>query len=85
MPKYPKVPKGWISTDTYWYCPGRKKPIAYSTTAVNDLICELAKDGYSVKELREKIIYDNEARKVLDEYIKRGFGDRIAKVFFRLD
>lgn len=81
--KRPKPPKGWDSADVDWSCPGRKRPIAYSTKACSDLICEWAKDGDTVKELRKKIIYDTEAQKVLDEYIKRGFGDWIAKEHFR--
>lgn len=83
MPKYQKTPKGWLSADVHWHCPGRKKPIAYSTVATSVLIVALSKDGDTVKELREKIVYDREAQKVLDEYIKRGFGDWIAKEHFR--
>ena len=83
MPKIPKPPKGWYSADVHWHCPGRKKPIAYSTVATSVLIVALSKDGDTVKELREKIVYDREAQKVLDEYIKRGFGDWIAKEHFR--
>ena len=77
-----KTPKGWQSADVYWHIPKKKKPIAYSTVAVNDLIVELAKDGCTVKELQEKINYNAEAKKVLDEYIKRGFGDWIAREHF---
>ena len=79
----PKTPKGWYSANVHWHCPGRKKPIAYSTVATSILIVELAKDGGTVKELRDSINYDVEARKVLDEYIKRGFGGWIAKEHFR--
>lgn len=82
MPKYPKTPKGWHSGAVHWHVPKKKKPIAYSTKATNDLICELAKDGCTVKELREKINYDGDGKKVLDEYIKRGYGDWIAKEHF---
>ena len=83
MPKYPKTPKGWYSADVYWYCPGRKRAIAYSTKAAMDLIVALSKEGGTVKEIRDKIHYDVEAKKVLDEYIRRGFGDWIAKDHFR--
>ena len=82
MPKLPKTPKGWYSSDVYWYCPNRKRPIAYSTMATSGMISELAKDGCTVKELRGKILFDKEAQMVLDEYIKRGFGDLIAKEYF---
>ena len=83
MPKYPKTPKGWNSADCQWSIPGRKRPIAYSTAAAQNLIVELSKDGGMIKELRDSINYDVEARKVLDEYIKRGFGDVEAREFFR--
>lgn len=83
MPKMPKTPKGWYSADAQWHCPGRKRPIAYSTMATSLSIVEMAKDGGTVKELRDKMIYDREAQMVLDEYIKRGFGDWIAKEHFR--
>ena len=38
MPKLPRTPKGWYSADVYWYCPGRKRPIAYSTMATSGII-----------------------------------------------
>ena len=62
MPKYPKTPKGWCASDVRWHCQGRKKPIAYSTVAANVLIVELSKDGCTIKELIEKINYDQEAK-----------------------
>jgi hypothetical protein len=37
----------------------------------------------TIRELRAQIIYDTEAQEVLDEYIKRGFGDWICKEHFR--
>jgi hypothetical protein len=36
-------------------------------------------DGITIAELRERIIYDTEAQKVLDEYIKQGFGDWVCR------
>jgi hypothetical protein len=74
-----KPPKGWASDDVDWVCPGRKKPIAYSTTCCRDIINAFMEDGITIAELRERIIYDTEAQKVLDEYIKRGFGNWICK------
>lgn len=76
-----KPPKGWYSDDTHWHCPGRKKPIAYSTRCASDLITAMMGD-LTIRELRAQIIYDTEAQKVLDEYIKRGFGDWICKEHF---
>ena len=77
-----KPPKGWYSDAVDWGCPGREKPIAYSTRCASDLITAMMGD-FTIKELREQIIYDTEAQKVLDEYIKRGFGDWICKEHFR--
>ena len=82
MPKIPKPPKGWEAADVYWYCPGRKKAIAYSTVAAETLIVALAEEGGTVRQIREKILYDAEALKVLDKYIERGFGAWIAKEHF---
>ena len=77
-----KVPKGWEDDSVHWHLRKGKKPIAYSTKFCSELIGEFAKDGYTIKELRKVVIYDTEAQKVLDEYIKRGLGDEIAKNWF---
>ena len=80
--KRPKTPKGWYSDDVHWHIRGKKKAIAYSTVGASDLITEIAEDGCTIEELKNKIIYDVEAQKVLDEYIKRGLGKEIAKDWF---
>ena len=80
--KYPRPPKGWYSADVDWRIPGKKKPIAYSTIATRDWINEIMEDGMTILELRRRLdnfIRDEDAEKVLDEYIKRGFGDWICK------
>ena len=85
MPKIPKPPKGWYSNDVYWYMrPKRKRPVAYSTVACEHYIIELAKEGGTIKEMRDMIYYDEEAKMVLDAYIKYGWGDKIGKEIFRL-
>lgn len=83
MPKLPKPPKGWYSSDVSWHVPKRKKPIAYSTIATSDLIVMLSEEGLTIQEVYDRILFDDEAKKVLDEYIKRGYGNTIAKTFFR--
>ena len=83
MPKIPKPPKGWLSADVYWYCPDRKKPIAYSTVAAEGIIVALAQEGGTIREIRDKIHYDEESKKVLDRYIERGFGEWIGEEHFR--
>ena len=67
-------PKG----DVHWHIPDRKRPIAYSTKATSDLIVALSIDNKTIKE-----VYDREAKAVLSEYIRRGYGDSIASNFFR--
>jgi len=82
VPKYPKTPKGWDSSDNYWYCPGYKRPIAYSTLYAGYLVKSLSKEGGTIKDVRDRVIFDVETQKVLDAYIKRGYGDYSAKEFF---
>ena len=79
-----------ICTDVAWNVPKRKKPIAYSTIATRDAINCVAENGDTLMEVRQKfdrLIYDAEAIAVLDEYIRRGFGDWVYKdmAFWRCD
>lgn len=82
MPKLPKTPKGWYSSDVMWHVPDKKKPIAYSTAAASRLIVVLSRDGCTIKKLLSRINYDTEAKKVIKQYIDKGYGDIIAKKFF---
>ena len=82
MPKLPKTPKGWLCSDVMWHVPDKKKPVAYSTFAASNLIVALSRDGCTIKELLDKINYDVEAKKVIKQYIDKGYGDIIAKTFF---
>ena len=75
----------WPATDVQWTLPGDiKNPIAYSTVATSDLIDALADDNptATIKELRDKINYDEDAKKVLQQYIDAGYGDQIANEWF---
>lgn len=75
-------PKG----EVMWCKPKSKissKPIAYSTKAVSDLIVLLAEDGCTIKELKEKINYDEEARGIIQKYIDLGCENLIAKDYFK--
>lgn len=84
MPKKRKTPKGWLCHDVEWTIPKKKKPIAYSSEATNNLIVLLAKEtSGTIKEVYEQINYDQEAKKVLKAYIDKGFGDIVAKDWFR--
>lgn len=83
MPKYPKTPKGWNSSGVHWTIPGKKKPIAYSTTAASDLIVLLSKEYKTIQEVHDAINYDEEAKKVLQKYIDAGYGEQITSEFFK--
>lgn len=66
-----------------WYLPGKKRPIAYSTKAASDLIVVLSQDGATIQEVHDRITYDVEARKILEIYIEKGYGDSIARDLFK--
>ncbi|MBR5594047.1 MAG: DEAD/DEAH box helicase family protein [Bacteroidaceae bacterium] len=74
----------WASHDVEWHIPGKKSPIAYSTVASSDLIEVLVEDNPSatIKEIFEKVNYDEEAKKVLQQYIDAGYGDQVANEWF---
>ena len=74
----------WAAHDVEWYVPGKKSPIAYSTVASSDLIEILVEDNPSatIKEIFEKVNYDEEAKKVLQQYIDAGYGNQIANEWF---
>ena len=69
--------------DVQWYIPDRKTPIAYSTKAASDLIVALSQDGATIQEVHDRITYDVEARKVLETYIAKGYGNTVAREFFK--
>lgn len=69
--------------DVQWYLPGKKRPIAYSTKAASDLIVVLSQDGATIQEVHDRITYDVEARKILEIYIEKGYGDSIARDLFK--
>ena len=74
----------WAAHDVEWHIPGKKTPIAYSTRAASDLIEALSEDNPSatIKELLSKVTYDEEAKKVLGQYIDAGYGDQVANEWF---
>ncbi len=72
MSKLPKTPKGWRARDVDWHSlkksqrARRSKVIAYSTKAASDLIVavlEYEMPWATIKELKELITYDQEAKK----------------------
>ena len=77
----------WNSHDVEWHTPNQKAPIAYSTVAASDLIEVLSDDNptATIKEIKNLINYDPEAKRVLQQYIEAGYGDDIASEFFSRD
>lgn len=69
--------------DVRWTIPYRKTPIAWSTVATSNLITALMEPNDTIASLRQKINYDVEAKAVLDAYIEKGYGNQIAKEWFR--
>lgn len=67
--------------------PKRKLPIAYSCKATSNFIVDLAEDGSTIQQIRDRFgkefFLDDEAVTVLDAYITRGYGNIIAKEWFR--
>lgn len=69
--------------DVMYTVPNKKKPIAYSTVATQDLIVILAQDYETISDVYNAINYDQDAKDVLKKYIDLGYGDVIAREWFR--
>lgn len=69
--------------DVEYYVTNRKKPIAYSTVATSDLIVVLAQEYETITDVYNAINYDQDAKDVLQKYIDLGYGDVIAREWFR--
>lgn len=63
--------------------PGKKKIIAYNTQVVSDFIDVMAREYETIKDIYEAINYDMEAKKILKLYIDAGYGDSVAREFFK--
>lgn len=75
-------PKGDVS----WYKPKSKansKPIAYSTVATNDLIVILSQIYDTIEDVYKAINYDQEAKEIMEKYINLGYGNYIARDYFK--
>lgn len=77
----------WASTDVEWRVPNAKRPIAYSTKATSDYIEVLADENpaATISELQGLVNYDQDAKKVLQQYIDAGHGDQVASEWFSYD
>lgn len=75
-------PKGDVS----WCKPKSKinsKPIAYSTVATNDLIVILSQMYDTIEDIYKAINYDQEAKEIMKKYIDLGYGNYIARDYFK--
>lgn len=75
-------PKGDVS----WRKPKSKinsKPIAYSTEATNDLIVILSQMYDTIEDVYKAINYDQEAKEIMKKYIDLGYGNYIARDYFK--
>lgn len=83
--RYPK-PKVGYSSDIFWYVPKYKRPIATSTKVCRDSIKLIVDMGYTtpnkiVKAINDKIFIDRyEEKLIMEEYIRKGFGDLVLNV-----
>lgn len=71
------MPKKSKHLDVGWYLPKRKRPFTYSTRATFDLLVELSKmtKNHTPIEILPLITYDIEARKIMQAYIDKGYGN----------
>lgn len=69
--------------DVEWRLSNKKRPIAYSTVATQDLIVMLAQDYDTIFDVYNAINYDEDAKGVLQKYIDLGYGNVIAREWFR--
>lgn len=69
--------------DIHWFVPNKKKPIVYSTVATSDLIGLLAEEHETIQDVYDAVTYDVEAKEILQKYIDLGYGNEIAREWFR--
>ena len=74
---------GKVKGDIKWTAPNKKKPIAWSTRATSDLIVMLAQNHETITDVYNAINYDKDAKDILQKYIDLGYGNIIAKEWFR--
>lgn len=69
--------------DVEWTIKGKKKPIAYSTVAVSNLIGILSEEYETINDVYAAINYDQDAKEILKKYIDLGYGSEIAREWFK--
>lgn len=68
--------------DVHWFVPNKKKPIAYSTLAVKHIIGLLSEELNTIQDVYDAILYDPEAKAILQKYIDLGYGNETAREWF---
>lgn len=72
-----------VKGDVSWTVPNKKKSITYSTVATSQLIGLLSQEHKTIQDVYNAVTYDVEAKEVLQKYIDLGYGNEIAKQWFR--
>ena len=72
-----------IKGDVHWTVPNKKKPIAYSTVATSHLIGLISQECETIQDVYNAVVYDVEAKEILQKYIDLGYGNEIAKNWFK--
>lgn len=72
-----------IKGDVSWTVPNKKKPIAYSTVATSNLIGLLSQEYETIQDVYNAINYDAEAKEISQKYIDLGYGNEIARQWFK--
>jgi hypothetical protein len=71
--------------DVEWYSIDNKKkrPIAYSTVGAKHIIGLLAEEYETITDVFNAIYYDEEAKNIMQLYINLGYGNEIARKYFK--
>lgn len=76
------MPKAKNKGDVHWFVPNKKKPIAYSTLATKHIIGLLSEELNTIQDVYDAILYDPEAKAILQKYIDLGYGNETAREWF---
>lgn len=71
-----------IKGDVKYYLPNKKKPIAYSTIYTAKLLIILSEIFGSIQSVFYAVYINQEAKNVLEKFIKNGYGNEQAINFF---
>ena len=69
--------------DVLWFVPGKKTAFIGSTKATSDLISLLSQELETVQDVFNAVVYDVDAKAILQTYIDNGYGYTVTKNLFR--